>query len=238
MKFCNKRWNKCSKSASLFAEPLCPSAVMPAGFPRLGVPMPPANPNAQALRRASRAERLARAAALRAPAPAPPAPLAPPIRFADAAAREAAAVPVIQRAMGVASPDAGRLGSRRTVTYEGAGTEAGHAARAAYESEVAWGPEVRVAARVPDGAGGWKAVVLVGPLSAVRQAAPDEATIEAWREAGVCLYPMPDDPTPDGVTHSRYVPLDEAPRALQLEHEARGLAAEASPPYRVRRPMP
>lgn len=61
-------------------------------------------------------------------------------------------------------------------------------------------------------------VVLVGTMNAIRRALPDQATVKAWREAGVTEFPILFEGA--GL---RWVPIAQAPQVLQMEYASRGL---------------
>jgi hypothetical protein len=68
-----------------------------------------------------------------------------------------------------------------------------------------------------------RVVILEGTWAAIRRAAPDRETIEAWRAAGATDFPLPDFTTRGADV--RWVPLDEVPRVIQMEHTSRSLPA-------------
>lgn len=157
-------------------------------------------------------ERAAAAMAL-VPAPVNPNPCAP-LAFTSPEARAAAEVEVFPFALGLAAPEP------RDAWVA--------AARASVDSNLGWGPIVRRTVLGHDGV----PVVLVGPLSAVRQAVPDRQTVKDWESVGVCLVPVlaryVEFAPGVFVGKAAYVPIADAPQVLQVEDELRGLAFEAS----------
>ena len=175
-----------------------------------------------ASRRASRAMERVAPAAVFAKAPLKVEAFAP-ITFPDrqAAEAEAATFPVDFH------PPELNEGGHRVVTYYGSSDESTAAARAAHAAGVEFGPPTYLAVRfiVPSDDDTHTALIS-GRLSAVRQAMPNRETLAAFAEAGGRYYPVPGGAHPSGIARSRYVPLVEVPRAIQIEYESRGLAAD------------
>jgi len=163
---------------------------------------------------------LAAERSLLADAPVKPDPFFPPIAIADRAAAE---VPVQLWPVECMAPK--RNDDTRRVAMYGDPEDAQAAVRArlAVGDAADYGPPTRMAAMIMT-EDGIRSVVLVGSLAAVRQAAPDQGTLDALRAAGAYGYPVPNGTYPNGMARCKHVSLDRVDRTLQMERESRGLA--------------
>ncbi|MNT57320.1 hypothetical protein D3C72_1946820 [compost metagenome] len=81
------------------------------------------------------------------------------------------------------------------------------------------GDSARVAVLLDDG----RSFILEGSWAAIRRAAPDRATVRAWRDAGAIEFPLWDFAVTGGLHRIRWVPIDHVPVVVQMEYESRGV---------------